>query len=226
MPRTGWRRSSWRRSTLGLGWASSWRCSGGTSLFDFGRVSIRAVEAGARKNRKARLVPLTPRLVTLLRTLQAAAPTSQGWLDTDYVFGDAIGGRVATIRKAWVTAVLRAHNVPPAWTGTALAADVRVRFKAIGLHFHDLRHECALRWLERGYTLSTIARLLGHSNLDTLRVYLGIEQEDALAEAERINAEWAAGSPRGTKPALNPGPARILAHRRKPVAKAQAAVGE
>jgi integrase len=71
-------------------------------LFDFGRVSVRAVEAGARKNRKPRQVPLTPRVVEWLRKLQAAAPTEKGWLDTDYVFGDTIGGRVTKIRKAWV----------------------------------------------------------------------------------------------------------------------------
>jgi Phage integrase family len=78
--------------------------------------------------------------------------------------------------------------VQPAWTGTALAADCNRRFEAIDLHFHDLRHEAALRWLERGYKLNTIATLLGHSDLNTLRVYLGIAEEDALAEAERLSA--------------------------------------
>src|SRR4030095_9295583 len=126
----------------------------------------------------------------------------------------------------WMTAVLRAHNVQPAWTGTALKADVLVRFQAIDLHFHDLRHECALRWLEQGYRLPTIAKLLGHKNLDMLRVYLGIEQEDALAEAERINAELAATGTGGSKPAANRGEAKVLVHRRKALAKSQAVIGE
>ena len=36
--------------------------------------------------------------------------------------------------------------------------------------------------MEKGYTLPTIARLLGHSNMDSLKVYLGIEEEDAIAD--------------------------------------------
>jgi hypothetical protein len=27
--------------------------------------------------------------------------------------------------------------------------------RVIDLHFHDLRHECAMRWLKRGYGLNT-----------------------------------------------------------------------
>jgi integrase len=152
------------------------------------RVTVRAAEAGARKSGKGRQVPLTVRALETFDHLARLAPTAKGWGPTDYVFGDAIGGRVTKVRKAWVTTVLRAHNVQPAWTGTALAADVLARFQSIDLHFHDLRHEAALRWLEMGLTLGTIAKLLGHANLDTLRVYLGVEQEDALAEAERAYA--------------------------------------
>lgn len=158
-------------------------------LWDEYRVFVRAVEKGARKNRRSRRVPLTPRVVEWLRKLQALAPVGE-WSPTDYVFGDAIGGRVTKVRKAWVTAVLRAHNVQPAWTGSALTPDVNRRFQSLDLHFHDLRHEGALRWLEKGYGLNVIAKLLGHSNMDSLKVYLGVEEEDALAEAERINATF------------------------------------
>ena len=44
----------------------------------------------------------------------------------------------------------------------ARSAVPREAFATIDLHFHDLRHECALRWLEKGCTLPTIAQLLGH----------------------------------------------------------------
>ena len=175
-------------------------------------------------------MPPFPRLLRWLRTLHEGAPTRGGWLDTDYVFGDAMGGRVTKICKAWVTCVLRAHHIEPTWTGTALAADVRARFESIDLHFHDLRHECALRWLEKGYTLSTIASLLGHSNLDTLRVYLGMEQEDAIAEAERINARRVDFGPDEGRAApkrhQNRGSAPVLPHRPKGGAKGKIASGQ
>jgi hypothetical protein len=67
----------------------------------------------------------------------------------------------------------------------ALCSDTLMR--VIDLHFHDLRHECAMRWLKRGYGLNTIA-VLGHSDLDSLKVYPGMTNADAVAEALRLNA--------------------------------------
>jgi integrase len=184
---------------------------------EHGRVLVRAVERGARKNRKSRRVPLTPRLLVLLRRLQTLHPPGKPWAGTHYVFGDAIGGRVKKIRKAWMTCVLRAHNVLPTWSGTKIDKATREAFAAIDLHFHDLRHEGALRWLAKAYTLPTIAQLLGHSNMDSLKVYLGIEQEDALDEADRLNAAEtpaapAATAPRGSKRVVFGRRGRVLAH--------------
>jgi integrase len=43
------------------------------------------------------------------------------------------------------------------------------------LHFHDLRREFGLRLHERGVPLSTIQRLLGHSDITTTSRYLRVE---------------------------------------------------
>ena len=157
-----------------------------------GRLRIAAEQQGARKNRKARHVPLTPRVVRLLRQLQASNPTGKPWSETAYVFGDATGAKasIKQIRRVWERCVVLSQGATVGWSQAGeFDAATRATYLDAKLHLHDLRHEGALRWLALGYTLPTIAKLLGHSNLDTLKVYLGIDEENALDEAERINAE-------------------------------------
>jgi integrase len=153
------------------------------------RILIRAVEAGGRKTGKARYVPLTARLVPVLDGIRTS-PTGEPFDDECYVFGDTIGGRVKSIKKAWHTAVLRAHNVEPKWTGHGGDLDkaTRAKLQKIDLHFHDLRHEAALRWNERGLHDNQIAKLLGHVDLKQLRVYLGIDSDDALDAVAALDA--------------------------------------
>lgn len=211
----------------------------GDVLRDEQRVCFRAVERGARKNGKPRRVPMTPRVRALLDVLRYDSDGKE-WPSTAYVMGDAIGERVTNVRKAWVTAVLRANNHEPQWVkqgSNTLAPISRDVFRRLDLHFHDLRHECALRWLEQGYTLPTIAVLLGHNDLSTLRVYLGLAERDALREAEAINAVApvdalplrmrrhdgevvtvqpdAAVLPNGSKTAVKPASASLRVMRRK-----------
>jgi integrase len=185
------------------------------------RVFIRAVAVGARKNRKPRRVPMTPRVLQALQALAATNPTGTPWAPMDYVFGDAVGRRVTSVYRLWAVCVLLAHEVVPKGVGYQ-SAEVQAalpRLQEIDLHFHDLRREGALRWYhDKGYTLNAIAKLLGHSNLNTLKVYLGIDEEDALAEAEaKVAAEWAAAGPRVSKPLVNRGSGRLLRHRSKTV---------
>jgi integrase len=54
--------------------------------------------------------------------------------------------------------------------------------KKIDRRWHDLRHEGASRWRERGLDLEVIRRLLGHSTLLVTQRYLNIN-EDELVEA-------------------------------------------
>ena len=189
------------------------------------RLQVRAVEVGARKGGTGRVVPLTPRLERLLRQLAGTNPTGTPWPVTSYVFGNEVGERVKSIRKAWVTAVLRAHNVQPEWTGTALAASVREAYRSLDIHFHDLRHECAQRWLAKGWELGTVSAMLGHTDVATTAIYLGVKASQALAQAEAINAaEWAAAGPTCTKPALKAAGGPRLVPQRSGGARQQVAV--
>jgi len=69
-----------------------------------------------------------------------------------YVFGDEVGGPIASIKTTWRTACEKAG-----------VAD---------LHFHDLRREFACRLLESRAELHDVRDFLGHTNLTTTSRYL------------------------------------------------------
>jgi integrase len=41
-----------------------------------------------------------------------------------------------------------------------------------GLHFHDLRHTAATRWIQAGIPVTTVSRLLGHADIKTTYRYV------------------------------------------------------
>jgi hypothetical protein len=94
--------------------------------------------------------------------------------DDAVVVSDEIGEPIGRFRTACVTAVLRAHGVKPEWkpyNWTALTPACQQAFKAINLHWHDLRHECASRLVERGVSLAQVRDLLGHASITTTERY-------------------------------------------------------
>lgn len=61
----------------------------------------------------------------------------------------------------------------------------REKLAEIDLHWHDLRHEAASRWLAKGLDLRAIQLLLGHADLKTTQRYLNVTDEElrkAMAE--------------------------------------------
>lgn len=155
---------------------------------DRATVFIAALEEGGRKIGVARYLGLSRRLLAVLRYLRLRADGSEApghW----YIFGDdETGAKQASYRKAWETCVLRAHKHEPRWTEKGgLDAASRARLADIGLHFHDLRHEAALRWLEGdpengvpGLKLHAIKDLLGHVSIATTARYLNIRNREAV----------------------------------------------
>jgi hypothetical protein len=86
-------------------------------------------------------------------------PTGQTYPADAYVFGE-YGRRLTTVKRAWDTAVLKAHGHTPVWTktGAKLTPESRTILKTIDLHFHDLRHEGGSRLLECGWPLHHVPR--------------------------------------------------------------------
>lgn len=92
-----------------------------------------------------------------------------------FVFGDAIGRKVADPKKQWYTAVLKAHGHEPQWVANKKLGPVsREALRLVDLHFHDLRHEAGSRMLEAGWPLHHIQEMLGHADLKQTSTYLNV----------------------------------------------------
>ncbi|HEY6362787.1 MAG TPA: hypothetical protein VIX63_16885, partial [Vicinamibacterales bacterium] len=106
---------------------------------------IRAEQQGARKTGTGRVLPISARLLAALE-MARMDPAGAPFGVEAFVFGDAVGRKVARIRRAWETCVLKAHGHTPAWTpagGVTLPS--RTTLDRINLHFHDMRHEHGLQ---------------------------------------------------------------------------------
>ena len=148
-------------------------------------LRIRAVNA---KNREDRFIPISSRLLAILE-MARYDPAGAIFGPQAYVFGDQVGRRVHSPKKAWETTVLKAHGHKPRWTKrkNSLAAESRIAFREIDLHFHDLRHEAGSRWLEKGMPLHHIKELLGPASISTTDTYLNagrIHLQDSMRRLE------------------------------------------
>lgn len=88
------------------------------------------------------------------------------------VFSDEAGEPVGSFRTAWVTALLKGHDVTPVWKSynwTGLTQDCHAEFRRIDLRWHDLRHEYASRLVEKNVPLAQVRDLLGHASITTRR---------------------------------------------------------
>jgi integrase len=139
------------------------------------------------KTKTDRWIPIASRLRAILE-MRRFDPAGEPHALTGYVFGNALGQKVDSTKRAWYTSVLRAHGHKPAYTPTMnLTKDCRVILDRIDLHFHDLRREAGSRWLEGGVALHVIKAWLGHSNIAQTSTYLSgtaMTQHDAMARFE------------------------------------------
>lgn len=139
------------------------------------------------KTRRDRRIPISTRLKAILE-LRRIDPAGEPMADDRYAFGNEIGQRVQDIKRAWHTAVLKAHGHKPTYTATAnLSAESQQVLEAIDLHFHDLRREAGSRWLEGGVPLHTVRDWLGHTSIAQTSTYLAgtmLTQHDAMTRFE------------------------------------------
>jgi integrase len=139
------------------------------------------------KTKKDRRVPLSSRLKVIL-AMRRCDPAGDPLTPDAFVFGSEIGTRVDGFKRAWSTAVLKAHGYTPVYTTTGnLTPECRAALAKIDLHFHDLRREAGSRWLDGGVPLHVIRDWLGHSDISQTSTYLSSTiktQHDAMAAYE------------------------------------------
>jgi integrase len=117
-----------------------------------GRVGGRLVITEPKTERSRRTVPLTPALVSMLRThrrQQAAERLHAGnqWRDSGLVFATEFGTPVEPRN------ILRTIELAAEKAGLE------------GIVVHTLRHSAAVAWLESGVHIKAVADLLGHSSI-------------------------------------------------------------
>jgi integrase len=130
------------------------------------------IPAEHTKDAESRRIPFEPkgRLADLLKRRRFLGPNG-------YVFGGRAGEYQGTIRTAWESLVLIAHDVEPTRTKRGGTVN-RDKLAEIDLHWHDVRHEAACRWLASGVDLRAIQFLLGHADLKTTQRYLNVTDEE------------------------------------------------
>jgi integrase len=186
-----------------------------------GEIILRAERT---KDRENRIIPISNRLRKVLE-MRRAGPDGEPLLSSAYVFGDEIGSRVGSVRRAWQTAVLRAHGHKPVWIwkrkqvpsdkgSTNLSSESQAAYRGIDLHFHDLRHEGGSRLLEAGWPVHHVQHMLGHASLQQTSTYLnttlrGLHESMRNLEQARAACKLVASTPtRSPRPARKQAPAQ------------------
>ena len=175
------------------------------------------------KDREKRVIPISSRLRDVLEAGRND-PDGRTLLPMAYVFGDEIGRRILSVRRAWQTAVLKAHGHQPVWIwkkkggpndkgSTRLSPESETAYRRIDLHFHDLRHEAGSRLLEAGWPVHHVQHMLGHASLQQTSTYLnatlrGLHESMRTLEESRKSCKVLASAPsRGHRPARKQAPA-------------------
>jgi len=144
--------------------------------------------ASKAKDREDRHIPISSTLLAVLEMAQHG-PTGQPLPSVAYVFGDECGSRIESPKKAWETAVLKAHGHKPEWVRSRLSPASRAAYRSTDLRFHDLRHEAGSRWLEAGWPLHQVKELLGHETIATTDTYLNAGRIHLHESMLRLEAE-------------------------------------
>ena len=113
-----------------------------------------------------------------------------------FVFGEAAGEFVGDFNRLWREVKLIANGVTPEYVkrGGYLTSSCTAKLKDVDLHWHDLRHECATRWLEGGLDVREIQVLLGHRKLEITQRYLNVTDVGVVRSMRELWARRRAGA--------------------------------
>ena len=128
---------------------------------DAGVIKIRANIA---KNRKARSVPISDKVIRLLEELMKENDVEAY---SQYVFASSEDG------------YYNRHTYNQRLKGYAEVAHINKR-----LHAHLMRHTAATKWLENGGGIEELRRILGHSKYDMVKRYSHVSSK-SIVEASR-----------------------------------------
>ena len=132
-----------------------------------GDTQVIVLPASKTKTHDLRVIPVSSDLRAVLE-MRRTDPTGQPLPPDAYVFGNAVGDPLTSIRTAWRNTCRRAgiHD----------------------LHFHDLRREFACRLLESSADLHDVRDFLGHANITTTSRYLRSTPVRLAQALERMEA--------------------------------------
>jgi integrase len=138
------------------------------------------------KTKTGRTIPVSAKLAAVLE-MAKLDPAGQEYPSEAFVFGE-LGRQAKTLKRAWQTAVVKAAGHKPEWTAqNALSAASQAVFRAVGLHFHDLRHEAGSRLLEAGWPLHHVQAMLGHADAKTTSTYLNVTAHHLRESMKRLD---------------------------------------
>ena len=130
---------------------------------EWGRVDLQAaiiyLEGRHTKAGKRRTVPINA--VARNAILNRARFRAEHCPDTPWVFCDAKGARIASVKRSFGTACERA--------------------KITDFRFHDLRHTCAAWLVQAGVPLTEVRDVLGHSTVKMTERYAHLAPENVRA---------------------------------------------
>ena len=132
-----------------------------------GDTQVIVLPASKTKTHDLRVIPVSSDLRAVLE-MRRTDPTGQPLPPDAYVFGNAVGDPLTSIRTAWRNTCRRAgiHD----------------------LHFHDLRREFACRLLESSADLHDVRDFLGHANITTPSRYVRSTPVRLAQALERMEA--------------------------------------
>ena len=123
------------------------------------------------KNGHSRLVPLSPKAISILRARISKISENDRKLFT-------ITAHAATVAfKRAVARARRAHRVELSTPHQAPYLD--------DLRFHDLRREATSRLFERGLSVMEVSSITGHRVLEMLRRYTALQAKDLVAKLQQ-----------------------------------------
>jgi integrase len=153
--------------------------------FDERRITVKSARDGHRtKSGKSRLVPITDRLMTALRShFEDHRLAMFGGQRTEYVIHHEATRRHHLAGK-------RVRSLRNSFKGAAERAELPAGFRQ-----HDLRHRRVTTWIAAGHSIATIQMAMGHSDVRTTMGYCSLLPEHTDALLAEPSQRWQPNSP-------------------------------